>query len=111
MCCVEACLIDCYLSDSGLYVYKSCCLGVQRHLPTYESCSRFQDGHETNDETNAVSDLRDSMRMSKVVVEERGGLGYADSVSYDAPSCGRGPIRNCIGRDSAFGGVGDEDVD
>jgi hypothetical protein len=58
-CCVEACLIDCYLSDSGLYVHKSCCLGVQRHLPTYESCSRFQDGHETNDETNVVSDLRD----------------------------------------------------
>jgi hypothetical protein len=33
-----------------------------------------------------------------VVVEERGGLGHANSVSYDAPSCGRGPIRNCIGR-------------
>src|SRR5437868_3502425 len=33
-----------------------------------------------------------SMRMSMVVVEERGGLGYANSVSYDAPSYGRGPI-------------------
>ena len=48
MCCVEACLIDCYLSDSGLYVHESCCLGVQRRLPTYESCSRFQEGHETS---------------------------------------------------------------
>jgi hypothetical protein len=38
------------------------------------------------------------MRMSTVVVEERGGLGHANSVSYDAPSCGRGPIRNCIGK-------------
>src|ERR1700733_150066 len=47
-CCVEASLIDCYLSDSGLYVHESCCLGVQRHLPTYESCSRFQEGHETS---------------------------------------------------------------
>jgi hypothetical protein len=47
-CCVETCLIDCYLSDSGLYVHESCCLGVQRHLPTYESCSGFQDGHETS---------------------------------------------------------------
>jgi hypothetical protein len=33
-----------------------------------------------------------------VVVEERSGLGCANSVSYDAPSCGRGPIRGCIGR-------------
>jgi hypothetical protein len=36
--------------------------------------------------------------MSKVIVEERGGGGHADSVSYDAPSCGRGPIRDRIGR-------------
>jgi hypothetical protein len=41
-------VIDCYLSDSGLYVHESCCLGAQRHLPTYESCSRFQEGHETS---------------------------------------------------------------
>jgi hypothetical protein len=38
------------------------------------------------------------MRMSTVVVEERGGLGHANSVSYDAPSCGRGPICGYIGR-------------
>ena len=38
------------------------------------------------------------MRMSTVVVEERGGLGYPNSVSYDALSCARGPIRNCIDR-------------
>ena len=48
MCCVETCLIDCYLKNSGLYVHESCCLGVQRHLPTYESCSGFQGGHETS---------------------------------------------------------------
>jgi hypothetical protein len=38
------------------------------------------------------------MRMPTVVVEEWGGLGHANSASYDASSCGRGPIRNCIGR-------------
>jgi hypothetical protein len=36
--------------------------------------------------------------MSTVVAEERGGLGHANSVSYEAPGRGRGPIRNCIGR-------------
>jgi hypothetical protein len=36
--------------------------------------------------------------MSTVVVEERGSLGHANSVSYDALSCGRGLIRNCISR-------------
>ena len=39
-----------------------------------------------------------SMRMSTVVVEERRGLGHTNSVSRDAPGCGRGPIRNCIDR-------------
>ena len=38
------------------------------------------------------------MRMSTVVVEEWGDLGHANSVSYDASSYGRGPIRNRIGR-------------
>jgi hypothetical protein len=52
-----------------------------------------------------------SIRMPTVMVEERGGLGYTNSVSYDVPSCGRDPIRNCIGRDSASGDVGEDGVD
>jgi hypothetical protein len=47
-CNVEAECHFCYLSDSSVYVHESCCLGVQRHLPTYESRS----------ETNVVSVLR-----------------------------------------------------
>ena len=59
-CCVETCLIDCYLKNSGLYVHESCCLGVQRRLPTYESCSGFQDGHETSMKQMWCRDLRDT---------------------------------------------------
>ena len=47
-CDVEAECHFCYLSDSSVYVHESSCLGVQRHLPTYESRSGFQDGPETN---------------------------------------------------------------
>ena len=46
-CCVEAFLIDCYLRDSDIYVHESCCLGVQRHLPTYMRRRKRQDGSET----------------------------------------------------------------
>jgi hypothetical protein len=42
------------------------------------------------------------MRISTMVVGERGGLGHANGVSYDAPSCGRGPIRNYISRGQRF---------
>jgi hypothetical protein len=38
------------------------------------------------------------MRMPTVVEEERGSLGHANSVSHDALSYGRGPIRNHTGR-------------
>jgi hypothetical protein len=48
--------------------------------------------------TVAKNEGHRSLRMSTVVVEARRGLGHTDIVSYDAPSCGRGPIRNCIGR-------------
>jgi hypothetical protein len=37
----------CYLRNSGLYVHESCCLGVQRHLPTYMKRRKRQDGPET----------------------------------------------------------------
>ena len=37
----------CYLRVSGIYVHENCCLGVQRHPPTYMECRRFQDGPET----------------------------------------------------------------
>jgi hypothetical protein len=43
----KACLIDCYLRDSNIYVHQSCCLGVQRHLPTYMKRRKRQDGPET----------------------------------------------------------------
>jgi hypothetical protein len=46
-CCVEACLIDRYLRDSDIYVHESCCLGVQRHLPTYMKRRKRQDGPQT----------------------------------------------------------------
>jgi hypothetical protein len=46
-CCVEACLIDCYLRNSDIYVHESCCLGVQRHLPTYMKRRKCQDSPET----------------------------------------------------------------
>jgi hypothetical protein len=49
--------------------------------------------------TVAKNEGHRSLRMSTVVVvEARGSLGHTDIVSYDGPSCGRGPIRNCIGR-------------
>src|SRR5271155_3475561 len=47
-CNVEAECHFCYLRGSSVYVHESCCLGVQRHPPTYESRSGFQDGPETN---------------------------------------------------------------
>ena len=37
----------CYLRVSGIYVHENCCLGVQRHPPTYMERRRFQDGPET----------------------------------------------------------------
>jgi hypothetical protein len=37
----------CYLRDSGLDIHENCCLGVQRHLPTYMKRGRFQYGPET----------------------------------------------------------------
>src|SRR5271155_5881943 len=46
-CCVEAECHFCYLRGSSVYVHESCCLGVQRPPPTYESRRGFQDGHET----------------------------------------------------------------
>src|SRR5256714_14100433 len=46
-CNVEAECHFCYLRDSGVYVHESCCLGVQRHLPTYMKRRMFQDGPET----------------------------------------------------------------
>jgi hypothetical protein len=46
-CCVEACLINCYLGDSDIYVHESCCLGVQRHLPTCMKRRKRQDSPET----------------------------------------------------------------
>jgi hypothetical protein len=47
VCCVEACLIDCYLRNSGLYVHESCCLGNERHPLTYVECRRFWYGPST----------------------------------------------------------------
>ena len=38
---------SCYLRVSGIYVHENCCLGVQRHPPTYMERGRFQDGPET----------------------------------------------------------------
>src|SRR2546423_9681792 len=46
-CNVEAECHFCYLRDSGVYVHESCCLGVQRHLPTYMKRRKCQDGPET----------------------------------------------------------------
>ena len=40
-CCVEACPLDCYLMDSGLYVHESCCQGNERHPLTHVGCRRF----------------------------------------------------------------------
>src|SRR5271156_4047737 len=46
-CCVEAECHFCYLRGSSVYVHESCCLGVQRHLPTYMKRRKCQDGPET----------------------------------------------------------------
>src|ERR1700733_10040734 len=46
-CCVEACLIDRYLRNSGLYVHDGCCLGYVCHPLTYVGCRRFWDGPST----------------------------------------------------------------
>jgi hypothetical protein len=40
-CCIEAEYHFCYLRDSGLYVYASCCPDNQRHFPIYVGCRRF----------------------------------------------------------------------
>ena len=37
----------CYLRVSDVYVHENCCLGVQRHPPTYMERGTFQDGPET----------------------------------------------------------------
>src|SRR3954449_7988324 len=46
-CCVEASCSFCYLRDSSVYVHECCCVGVQRHLPTYMKRRKCQDGPET----------------------------------------------------------------
>ena len=38
---------SCYLRVSDVYVHENCCLGVQRHPPTYMERGTFQDGPET----------------------------------------------------------------
>jgi hypothetical protein len=47
MCCVEVECHFCYLRDPSVYVHESCCLGVQRHLPTYMKRRKLQDGPVT----------------------------------------------------------------
>src|SRR2546421_8930873 len=46
-CNVEAECPFCYLRWKDGYIHESCCLGVQRHLPTYMKRIKCQDGHDT----------------------------------------------------------------
>ena len=53
-------------------VHESCCVGVQRHSPTYVKRIAFQDGHETMFQVTLKQIwylvFRDRMEASRIVV-------------------------------------------